>query len=183
MIGPLFVAELTSEPEAETHPGGHVVYRCDADLEPFGKRVAVVILPFVAGLALPYRKGDRVLLAVSSGTGYILGHFTSATEHDGHTWVTPRDGKEVRLGTGAGAWQPLMLHTQASAALLALKARIDYIADQVATTMNALVPPPTGPLPYPSNPPGPGDTWIEGLEAQGEVTGGEASAGVKGRPA
>lgn len=133
MIGTIHVGELTAEPEAVTLPGGHVVYQADADTEPFGKRVAVVVLPPVAGVALPYTKGDRVLLAVSHGTGYIIGHFASATEHDGHTLVTPRAGKEVRIGGGSGSWEALMLHAQASTEIANLRAQIEALANYVAT--------------------------------------------------
>lgn len=161
---------LTTEPEASDVGGGFILYTARCELT-FGKTIDVSFLPLAGGVALPYALGDNVCVVHNHGTGFVLGIFESAIVHDGHTQLSPRGAKDVRLGpVEGGAWEALMLYTTASGDLIALKARVDYVAAGVTAAMNAASP-------------GSGTPFQEGYDALGDVTGGDAAAQAKGRKA
>jgi len=161
-------AELTSDPELIEQPGGHLVYTARADLSPSKRGIVAVMLPPVSGVALPYQRGDVVLVGLDGGTGYVLGHFASATEHEGHTMLTPRPDKDVRIGSGDTEWEPFMLYGTASLEIKRLKDMIDAVVQAATESVD----------------PGVAAFGVAAaglVEAEGWITGGEASRGAKGR--
>lgn len=179
------VAELIEEPEFISDDEGQR-WEAEALLGPWSERYPILVkfLPICPGIAFPYHKGDIVEVVQAQADALVVGVYDAgAIDHEGHTVLGPRTDtdKDLRLGPiEGGEWEPVALHARAHESILALKARVDYLANQVATVLNALDVPPK---PFPSTPPGPGDLWHEGYESQGSVPGVDPASRVKGRKA
>ncbi len=133
MLASLAHAEITTEPELVEWQGV-TAYTARADLVfPVGRGIALIILPPVEGIALPYHKGDTVCVVHNHGEAFVVGHHAPAVEHEGNTVVSPRAGKDVRLGSGSGEWEALALAGRLGLEVVSLKAQIDALATYVAT--------------------------------------------------
>lgn len=156
--------------------------------EPGGPpRDVTVVLISPPGLHLPWRAGDRIVVAVPNGevaAGVIpLGVAGGATpQHPDNTELRSRGGRnvvisaseggEVRLGydsDGAGTeYDGIMLKKVLSAEILNLQAQINALAAEV--DRGALTKPVTPPL----------QAVVAVAVVAEAVTGGEAVAGVRG---
>jgi len=170
MLAQLDAGVLTSEPVLTTLPDGHRVYIAKADIGTPAKGYEVLCLPPCDGESLPYALGDRLLFAFNHGTAFPVGAYASDLEHGGNRQVLARGDADVRLGAASGgAWEALMLFETASAELL-------RVADEIADTMEALAPLLLAPGAAAA-------MTAKATALRLAITGGDAAAQVKARPA
>lgn len=150
----IVVATITSEPERREVPGGSVLV-ADATVRYDGQDHSMpIILPSpCVGIGVAWAVGDQAWAA-------IVGCQLLAISACGDT---VSNGSDLRIGprTG-GAWQPVMLHTEASSAMGVMR---DKLA-RALTFISGL----------------PGGGWASEAATQVAATSWQGSAGLKGRP-
>lgn len=167
-LASLEVGELVSEPELHEEDG-FSWYEADAEMM-FRRPMRVQIAPICEGWEIPYKKGDRVRVLHNHGIGVVLMMYSSAEGHDGHTHIAGRAGKDLRLGSGSGEWEALMLAPRAGAELRLLDFLLTELASVVPGGAAALETARSSAL---ANP----DIGIT------SAVGGDAASGAKGRKA
>lgn len=164
-------AEITDEPELEsTQDGSFSWWECFVSMS-FGVPLRCRIMPICEGWDVPFHKGDRVRVVYNHGEGMIIGHYASAQDHDGHTHIGPRAGKDLRIGQGSGAWEALALHSRMAAELVGAWNAIDEILGALATADPTALPDAAAAV-----------TAINAIKTTlGTITGGDAASRAKGQ--
>jgi len=173
MLAQLDAGVLTSAPVLTTLPDGHRVYIAKADIGTPAKGYEVLCLPPCDGESLPYALGDRLLFVFNHGTAFPVGAYASDLEHGGNRQVLARGSADVRLGARTGgAWEAVALHARLAAEVVELKAQIGVLATHLGVLELAATITPNAAA----------DIATRDLSI-GTITGGDAAAQVKARPA
>lgn len=167
------IAVVRDEPTRtrfDSDEGEFWAWTAKADTAVGNQEIVVVALPESQGDESPYHAGDRVLVGMIAGTGYILRQFSTSSDHGGHRVIRPRGDKSVLVGSGDGDPQPLMLYQDAHATIAELRqTMIETVLPYLGAAMTFI-----------GNAEGV-EACADAITALAALGDGQASKGVKGR--